>query len=53
MVPSDDLLMAIDAREGDLSEKLPIFVKAKFDDASRSVSPLIYRRHNGTWKVVE
>lgn len=48
-VPSDDLLLVIDAREDDVRAALPGFVKAKFDDASRAISPLIYRRQGGLW----
>ena len=53
VVPADDLLMAIDAREADLRTQLPAFVRAKFDDANRAISPLIYRRQNGAWVAVE
>lgn len=53
IVPADDLLMAVDAREADLRDGLPAFAKAKFDDASRSVSPLVYRRQGGAWVAVE
>lgn len=53
VVPADDLLMVIDAREADLREGLPAFVKAKFDDASRAISLLIYRRQGGAWVAEE
>lgn len=53
VVPADDLLMAIDAREADLRDGLLAFAKAKFDDANRSVSQLVYRRQGGAWAAVE
>jgi hypothetical protein len=52
-VPSDDVLIVADARAADIGAKLPAFAKAKFDDASRSISPLIYRRLGGAWVAVD
>lgn len=52
-VPSDDVLIVADARAADIGAKLPAFVKAQYDDANRSVSPLVYRRQGGAWVAVE
>ena len=52
-VPSDDVLIVADARAADIGAKLPAFVKAQFDDANRSVSPLVYRRQGGAWVTAE
>lgn len=52
-VPSDDVLIVADARAADIGAKLPAFVKAQFDDANRSVSPLVYRRQGGAWVAAE
>ncbi len=52
-VPSDDVLIVADGGFADRRVKLPGFVKAQFDDANRSVSPLVYRRQGGAWVAVE
>ncbi|HEV7342541.1 MAG TPA: hypothetical protein VGN68_12975 [Sphingopyxis sp.] len=52
-VPSDDVLIVADARAADIGAKLPAFVKAQYDDANRSVSPLVYRRQGGAWMAIE
>lgn len=52
-VPSDDVLIVADGGFADTRTKLPAFVKAQYDDANRSVSPLVYRRQGGAWVAAE
>lgn len=51
-VPSDDVIIVADGAAADVRAMLPGFVEAQYADASRAVSPRLYRRENGAWVAV-